>query len=185
MATLKLKHLVLFIISFFSSIFSDLPGGALFLLFVWMQMALLLWGKKFTWKNQIKFAVIFLFLLPTIFLWGAVNSFISIYTKESHLVFIAMYGLLSFVLCFWITLFSVFSFAYSKEEEPILYLFIQIVSQIKSHRFVMLYVSLIVFLIAVAPLPLAEDYRIVLGIVLAHCFLKYEKLKTAIKETIH
>ncbi len=180
MATLKLKHLVLFIISFVLSIFSELPGGALLLLFVWMQIALLLWGKKFTAKNQIKFSIIFLFLLPTFFLWGAVNSFISIYTKESHLIFIVMYGLLSFILCFWITLFSVFSFAYAQDEEPILNLFTKSVRQVKNHKYVMLYVTLIVYLTSIAPAPLAEDYRIVLGVVFAHCFLKFDRLKTTI-----
>jgi hypothetical protein len=53
-------------------------------------------------------------------LWGAVNSFVSIYTKESHLVFILMYSLLSFILCFWITLFFLFSFAFAKEQQTLL-----------------------------------------------------------------
>jgi hypothetical protein len=145
-----------------------------------MQISLLLWKKQFSFKNQIKFSVLYLFLLPTYFLWGAVNSFISIYAKESHLVFIAMYGLLSFILCFWITLFSVFSFAYAKDDEPVLNHFGQTVGQIKKSKYVFLYVSMIVYLISIVSLPITEDYRIVLGIVVAHCFLKFENIKALI-----
>lgn len=181
MATLKLRHLILFMISFILLVLSDVSGGAMLLLFVWLQIALLLWKKLFTLKNQIKTSVLFLFLLPTFFLWGAVNSFISIYIKESHFIFIIMYSLLSFILCFWITLFAVFSFAYAKEEEPVLNLFSESVKQIKSHKYVILYISLIVYLTSILPIPLAEDYRIVLGIIIGHSILKWDHLKSLIK----
>jgi hypothetical protein len=180
MATLKLRHLILFIISFLLVVLSDLPGGAMLLLFVWMQIALILWKKPFTLKNQIKTSVLFLFLLPTFFLWGAVNSFISIYIKESHFIFMMMYSLLSFILCFWITLFSVFSFAYAKEQEPVLNLFSESVKQIKTHKNVIFYISLLVYLISILPIPIAEDYRIALGIIIGHSALKWDHLKILI-----
>lgn len=181
MATLKLRHLILFIISFILLVLSDLPGGAMLVLFVWLQVALLLWKKPFTLKNQIKTSVLFLFLLPTFFLWGAVNSFISIYIRESHFIFIAMYSLLSFILCFWITLFSVFSFAYAKENEPALNLFSESVKQIKDHKYVILYISLMVYATTILPIPIAEDYRIALGIIIGHSILQWDHLKILIK----
>lgn len=181
MATLKLRHLVLFIISFLLLIFSEMPGGALLSLFAWMQLSLLLWKKEFTLKNQMKFFILFLSLLPTYFLWGAVNSFISIYAKESHFIFIGMYGLLSLVLCFWITLFSVFSYAYAKESQSIIEIYSICISKIKTEKYIFLYVCALVFLISMSPLPLTEDYRIVLGIIAAHIFLKYTDIVKTIK----
>ncbi len=183
MATLKLRHLILFMISFVLLVLSDVPGGAMLLLFVWLQMALLLWKKLFTFKNQIKISILFLFLLPTFFLWGAVNSFISIYIKESHFIFIMMYSLLSFILCFWITLFAVFSLAFAKEEEPVLNLFSESVKQIKCHKYIILYISLIVYLTSILPIPLAEDYRIALGIIVGHSILQWDHLKSLIKSS--
>jgi hypothetical protein len=180
MATLKLKHLILYIIAFVLCVFSEIPGGALLTLFAWMQLALLLWKKDFTFKNQIKFFILFLSLVPTYFLWGAVNSFISIYAKESHFIFILMYGLLSFAVCFWITLFSVFSYAYSKSNETLFELYSVCISKIKTHKVVFLYTTLIVFLISISSLPLTEDYRIVLGIISAHAFLKFSEIKKLI-----
>lgn len=178
MATLKLRHLILFLLSFALLVLSDIPGGAMLLLFVWLQIALLLWKKPFTLKNQIKFSILFLFLLPTFFLWGAVNSFVSIYTKESHLVFILMYSLLSFILCFWITLFSVFSFAYAQEQQTLLSLLSECIQQVKNHKTIVLYLSLIVYLVTILPIPLAEDYRIALGIVVAHGILTFDQIKS-------
>ena len=151
------------------------------LLFVWLQIALLLWKKPFTLKNQIKISFLFLFLLPTFFLWGAVNSFISIYAKESHFIFIGMYSLLSFILCFWITLFAVFSFAYAKENEPILNLFSESVKQIKNHKYLIFYISLIVYLTSILPIPLSEDYRIALGLIIGHSILQWDHLTKLIK----
>ncbi len=178
--TLKLKHLILYIASFVLLILSEIPGGALLALFAWMQLALLLWQKEFTLKNQLKFGILFLTLIPTYFLWGAVNSFVAIYAKESHFIFIIMYGLLSFIVCFWLTLFSVFSYAYSKLDETLLELYSACIAEIKTQKVVFLYTTLIVFLISISPLPLTEDYRIVLGIIAAHLFLKFSELKKLI-----
>ena len=178
MATLKLKHLILFTICLALFIYTELPGGALLSLLAWMQLSLLLWKQEFTAKNQIKFFILFLSLIPTYFLWGAVNSFISIYAKESHLVFILMYSLLSFVVCFWITLFSVFSYAYAKNDDTLLEVYSNCIAQIKNQKYVFLYVSMIVFLISISPIPVTEDYRIVLGIIAAHVFLQRQALQT-------
>ncbi len=180
MATLKLKHLILYVICFGLLIFSEIPGGALLALFSWMQLAILLWQKEFTLKNQIKYTVLFLSLVPTYFLWGAVNSFISIYAKESHFVFIIMYSLLSFGVCFWLTLFSVFVYAYSKSDDTVFELYSNCIAEIKKQKIIFLYTTLIVFLISISTLPLTEDYRIVLGIIAAHVFLKFSDLKKLI-----
>ncbi len=177
MATLKLKHLILFAICFLLLVFSEIPSGSLLALFAWMQISVLLWQKQFTTKNQIKFFVLFLSLIPTFFLWGAVNSFISIYTKESHLIFILMYGLLSFIVSFLITIFSVFSYAYSQEQDTVLEVYSNCIAKIKDHKLIFFYTSLIVFGVAILPIGLSEDYRIVLGVVAAHIFLKHEQIK--------
>lgn len=177
MATLKLKHLILFTICFLLLVFSEIPGGSLLALFAWMQISVLLWQKEFTSKNQIKFFVLFLSLVPTFFLWGAVNSFISIYAKESHLVFTFAYGFLSFVVSFLITVFSVFSYAYSQESDTVLEVYSNCIAKIKEQKIVFLYTSLIVFCVAILPIGLSEDYRIVLGVVAAHLFLKYDHVK--------
>lgn len=178
--TLKLKHLILYTITFILFILSEMPGGALLALFAWMQLALLLWQKEFTLKNQIKFFVLFLSLVPTYFLWGAVNSFISIYAQKSHFVFITMYGLLSFIVCFWLTIFSVFTYAYSKSDDTVFELYSNCIAQIKNQKVVFLYTALIVFLVSIAPIPITEDYRIILGIVTAHLFLKFSEIKKLI-----
>jgi hypothetical protein len=180
MATLKLKHLILFAICLMLFISTNFPGGALLSLFAWMQLCLLLWRQDFTARNQIKFSILFLSLVPTYFLWGAVNSFVFIYAQSSHLIFILMYGLLSFIVCFWITLFSVFSFAYAKNNDTLLEVYSKCLSHIKSEKYVFLYVSAIVFLISISSIPVAEDYKIVLGIITAHVFLRSQEIKALI-----
>ncbi len=182
MATLKFKHFILFLISFALLIYSEFPGGALLSLLAWMQLSLLLWKQKFTAKNQMKFFILFLSLIPTYFLWGAVNSFISIYAKESHFIFVLMYGLLSFVVCFWITLFSVFSYAYAKHDDTLLEVYSNCISEIKNQKFVFMYISLLVFLISIAPIPITADYRIVIGIISAHLFLQKTALVSMFKQ---
>jgi len=92
-----------------------------------------------------------------------------------------MYSLLSFILCFWITLFSVLSFAYAKENETVLNLFSESVKQIKNNKYVVLYISLVVYLISILPIPLAEDYRIALGIIIGHSILQWDHIKMVIK----
>ncbi len=181
MATLKLKHLILFVICFILLLFSEIPGAALLALFAWMQLSLLLWKKQFTFKNQIKFFILFLSLVPTYFLWGAVNSFITIYTKESHIIFICVYTLLSFAVCFWITLFSVFSYAFDKDADTLLEIYSNCIGQVKTQKYIIFYISLIVFLISFYPLPFAEDYRIVLGIIAAHVFLQRQVVLALLK----
>lgn len=177
MATLKLKHFVLFTVCFILLYYAQVPGGALLALAAWLQLCLLLWNKAFTVKNQIKFFLLFLALLPTLFIYGAVNSFVSVYAKESHAFFILMYALLSYCLSFLITLFLVFTYAFSTEEQTLLEIFSSTIAAIKKNKLIIFYVSSIVFLTGIVPRLLTEDYKITLGIILAHGFLRQNELK--------
>ncbi len=177
MATLKLKHFVLFIICFILLYYAQVPGGALLALIAWLQMCIPLWNKAFTIKNQIRFFLLFLTILPTLFIYGAVNSFVSVYGKESHVLFVFMYSMLSYCLSFLITLFLVFTYAFAKEDQTLLEMFSSTIASIKNNRFLIFYTSLIVFLTAIVPRILTEDYRIALGIILAHGFLRQSELK--------
>ena len=182
MATLKLKHLLLYALCFILFIFTQMPGGALISLFLWMQIALLLWQKNYNFKNQIYYFNLFLTLIPTVFVWGSVVSFIEIYSKESHVLFILAYSIVNFAFCYLFTVFGIFNYAFCLPEEPLLLSFKKCISEIKNNKLIITYVSILVFLTTLVHNLLSADYRIILGVVLAHLFLRQEDFFRAVKQ---
>lgn len=182
MATLKLRHLLLYIFCFAVLVLTQFPGGALLALFLWMQLALLLWKKNYNLKNQIHYAIHFIFLIPGLLIWGAVNSFFESYSHQNHLLFSIAYGFLSFSFCFIYTLLTVFNYAFTQPESSITQVYRTCFQKIKTHRFIIFYVSLIIFLMTIVRYFLPVDYKIVVGIITAHLFLQQDELFKIIKK---
>lgn len=175
MAILKLRHFVLYLALFVLFYITQFPTGALLSFVLWTQICILLWGKNYTTQSQIKYLVFSLSLVPSLIMLGAVTSFFQIYSTESHILFMIAYGLISFLLTFYIVLFSIFGFAYSTSEMTILEIYSTAIARIKLDKLLILYVTLIVFLISVLKNFLEIDYRISFGLIVAHLFLRQDQ----------
>lgn len=180
MATLKLKHLLMFLVTFGLLYLAEIPAGSLIALGCWMQLSILLWHKEFTATSQKKFFYLFLSLVPACFFWGSVNSFMEIYLQEGHWVFLSMICTISFILCFWITLIGVFGYKFETNEDNLSTLYGKCIAEIKNQKKVILQISLIVFVISLIPKILSADYKIVLGLIVAHAVMRRSALKLAV-----
>ncbi|MBC7457590.1 MAG: hypothetical protein H7235_04885, partial [Bdellovibrionaceae bacterium] len=110
MATLKLKHLLIYLVTFILLYFSDLPGGALLSIAAWLQICILLWRMDYNVKNQMTMLLYFLTLIPLFFFLGSSSDFNMNYLKEGSIIFFFLVTMMTLIISFMTVLFSIFCF---------------------------------------------------------------------------
>ena len=176
MATLKLKHMILYVLCFILLYYSRFPAGALLALAAWLQLAVLLWKLPYNGKTQKHVFYVFLSLLPLTFFWGAVVAFTKVYLQNGDYGKMLFMLIVNIILSFWCLLFYVFSFHKMDEYQKLSQFYaltIQSIPQIKKE---LLISALLVSFFALIPVPILSDYYIVLAIILLHLVLKRSNL---------
>jgi hypothetical protein len=179
MATIKIKHYVLFFLLFGIFRLTDFPGGALVAFILWMQLCILLWRKEYSFLNQKVNLAFALSLVPALLVWGAINSFFFSYSAQSHWLFSLFYGLISFALCSYLVLFSIFGFAQSgslpkaSTTSAVLSIYATGVAQLRKYQSLFLWLTTLVYLLSLVPWILPVDYKITLALVVGHLALRW------------
>lgn len=179
MATFKLKHLILYFITFAFLYFSQIPGGALLSIAAWMQVCVLLYGIPFTVNNQIRMLIYFLTLLPLFLFLGSTSSFILIYLKEGSILFLMFAASLTFIICFFVSLLLIFSFEAFKTTTTVSQIYTTIFQQIKNRKAHLALSSLILMILILLPLPIRQDFKISLSLILIHLYLRRQQVRAA------
>lgn len=172
MATLKLKHLVLYFVTFLLLYFSEIPGGALLSLAAWMQVCILLWELDYNAKNQIRLFLFFLTLVPLLLFLGSSSSFVGIYLNEGSILFFFFIALMTLMISFMTVLFAIFSFKQNISNVGVSQIYRVTIQNMKAQKKQLAFASLALFLLIILPIPLRQDFKIVLAIILIHLYLK-------------
>ncbi len=177
MATLKLKHLLLYFFTFLLLYFSEVPGGALLGLAAWLQICVLLWGLEYNAKNQITMFLYFLTLIPFFFFLGTSSDFTRIYLKEGSLIFFFIVTIMTLIMCFITVLFTVLSFTQNISNFNVTQIYIATLKSISLQKKKLAGASFCLFLLIILPIPLRQDFKIVLSIILIHLYLKRKQVQ--------
>lgn len=178
MATLKLKHLVLYFMTFILLYYADIPGGALLSIAAWLQLCVLLWKKDYTSKNQLLVFMYFLTLIPLLIFLGSSGSFISIYMKNGSILFMLMASALTFALC-WLTVVScVLGVNYFNEKNTIMTIYQKAFLDVKKNLRLVLGASFFLLILIILPLWLRQDFKISLAVILIHLYLNRNQLQS-------
>lgn len=177
MSTLKLRHIILFIIALALLMYFQYPFGALILIGIWLQLAILLWKRPLTPKLQKQTFILFLILIPLTLFWGSIALFLEIYVKEFAVTKMALAILLTFVLTFVSLLAYNYSFDELTKDQTWVQHFSGLLNQIKVHKKSLFWVTLMSTLFLSLPIKISADYKILFTIILNHLYLKRENLK--------
>lgn len=176
---LKLRHLLLFLISCIVLIFSDFAGAYLLALLSLFQLLFLLHSIKPT--KSLQFAALRLFLLswPLMFLWGGVFTMLQIYIAEQSYLFLSMAAVLSFLITVLINLQTIHIYRYLSAENTTVTKALSLTYQnIKNIRFELLKSSIILYLLCFIPLSTEPEWRIIFSITVSTLILNWAKLKS-------
>lgn len=181
MATLKLRHLLLYFTTFLLLYISPLQGtGALLAMAAWMQICILLWKLKYSARNQARVFVYFLTLIPLFLFLGSSSSFILIYLKEGSLLFLIFSFVITFILCFFTALLSIFIFRDFDRAKNINEVYSIAFQNIKNKKRKLTASALFLLFIILIPIPVRQDFKIVLSIILIHLFLHRKQVRLLI-----
>ncbi len=177
MATFKLKHLILYFVAFIFLYFSQIQGGALLSIAAWFQVAILLWGIQYTTKNQIRVFIYFLTLVPLFLFLGSGSSFMLIYLKEGSIYFFVTAVTLTWILCYFTALFTIFSFSYFNSAKKLQDVYNQSFWNINTQKLRLFITSFVLLILIIIPLPLRQDFKISLAIILIHLYLHRKQIR--------
>lgn len=180
MATLKLKHLLLYLLAFLFLYFSQMPGGALLAIAAWMQIGILLWKLQYTTRNQGRMLIYFLTLIPLFLFLGSISSFVTIYLKETSFLFLLFATILTWIICFFVALLTIFVFQDFDRTQKIADIYGLAFSNIKNIKQKLTVSALALMLITLLPIPIQQDFKIVLAIILIHLFLHRKQVRPLI-----
>lgn len=183
MATLKLRHLILYILAFVFLYFSQMPGAALLAIAAWMQICILLWKLQYNVRNQMRMFFYFLTLIPLFLFIGASSELIHMYLKESSILFFLFSAVLTFILCFFVVLLTVFVFRDFDRTQKITDIYVSAFNSIKNKKRKLAASATILMLISLLRIPLAQDFKIVLAIILIHLFLHRKQVQLLISRS--
>ena len=172
MATLKLKHLILYFITFLLLYFSEIPGGALLSLAAWMQMCILLWRMEYNVKNQVTMLIYFLTLVPLFFILGSSSDFTKIYLREGSILFSFFVFVMTLILSFITVLFAVYAFKQNISNFNVTQIYTAAIKSIQNQKKELALASFCLFLLIILPVPMRQDFKIALSIILIHLYLK-------------
>lgn len=177
MATLKLRHLILYFVLFTLLYISDIPGGALLSIASWLQLSILLWKIEFTSKKQILVFMYFLTLIPLLLIDGSLVDFVKIYSLKNFqlkwFLFFVLYMFFSLLTFYLATL----NFSSLKKENNLNFVFFKPQLEIESSRIELLGLGIIFLLLPLFPIITKTDFKISLCIILTHLYLKRQNLK--------
>jgi hypothetical protein len=177
MATLKLKHLILYFITFLLLYFSDLPGGALLSLAAWLQMCILLWRLDYNIKNQVNMLVYFLTLVPLFFFLGSTSDFTKIYLREGSMLFFFFISFMTLIICFLTVLFGIFCFKQNISNFNVSQIYTSAIKSIQHQKKELALTSICLFVLILIPIPMKQDFKISLSIILIHLYLKRKQIR--------
>lgn len=180
MATLKLKHLLLYFVTYLFLYFSEIPGGALLSLAAWMQVCVLLWRLDYNVKNQVTMLLYFLTLMPLFFFLGSSSDFTKIYLKEGSIVFFLFVTLMTLIISFMTVLFSIFCFKKNISNFNVAQIYTATIKNIPHHKKELALTSFCLFLLILLPIPMRQDFKIILAIILIHLYLKRKQLQDSL-----
>ena len=180
MATFKLKHLLLYFVTYLFLYFSDIPGGALLSLAAWMQVCILLWRLDYNIKNQVTMLIYFLTLTPLFFFLGSSSDFTKIYLKEGSIVFFLFVTLMTLIISFITVLFSIFCFRQNISNFNVAQIYTSTIKNIRYHKKELTLTSSCLFLLILLPIPMRQDFKIILAIILIHLYQRRKYLRDSL-----
>lgn len=180
MATLKLKHLLLYFVTFLFLYFSGIPGGALLSVAAWLQVCVLLWRMDYNAKNQVTMLLYFLTLMPLFFFLGSSSDFAKIYLKEGSLIFFLFVIIMTLIICFLTTLFAIFSFKQNISNYNVAQIYTAAMKSIQTQKKELALTSFCLLVLILLPIPIRQDFKISLAIILIHLYLKRKQIQDLI-----
>lgn len=172
MATLKLKHLILYLITYFLLYFSNMPGGALLSIAAWMQVCILLWGLDYNLKNQVNIFLYFITLMPLLFFLGSCSDFTKIYAREGSIILLFVVSIMTALISTLTALFTVLSFSQNISNFNVSQIYTVVIKNFLKNKKELFMMSSFLFAFILFPLPMRQDFKITLSIILIHLFLK-------------
>jgi hypothetical protein len=180
MATLKLKHLLLYFVTFLFLYFSNIPGGALLSLAAWLQVCILLWKMDYNVKNQVTMLLYFLTLMPLYFFLGSSSDFTKIYLKEGSIIFFFFVTMMTLMISFMTVLFSIFCFKQNISNFNVAQIYTATIKSIQTQKKELALTSFCLFILIILPVPMRQDFKIALAIILIHLYLKRKQVQNLI-----
>ncbi len=171
MATMKSRHILLFILACATLIAADFPGGSLLAVFAWLQVNTLMTQKSFNKSSQTWAAKLFLISIPFLLFWGSIHTFLFIYMKEQNWLFFVMTIALNICLTSIAAIYFIFTFKVAHESN------FKLISSLgaawqacKKNKVEFFKCSAFVFILSLVPLFSAE-WKIVFAIMATHSYL--------------
>ncbi len=173
---MKLKHLLLFIISCAVLILSDLTAGPLIALAILFQLLLLANMIPLSKSAQIAAFKIFLFSLPTFLFWGGVHSFIQIYFFEGHWGFLMMAMVIALALCLIVSLQCILIFKFLAQAEFHVGAALQeTFNSIQKNKGLLFKTTGLVFIFSMIPW-LTTDWKLIFSVMATSLYLNWDRL---------
>lgn len=180
MAIMKLRHLVLFIISCAVLILSDLPAGSLVALAVLYQLALLMNAIPLSKASQIAALKLFVFSLPTFFFWGGIHSFITIYLREGSWLHFSVATLVTLALCLIISLQTILVYKHLEDSNFLINSALQkTFNDIHKSKGPLFKTTGLLFIFSFIPW-FSTDWKLIISVTATHLYLNWRRLKPGI-----
>ncbi|MBC7419154.1 MAG: hypothetical protein H7328_00365 [Bdellovibrio sp.] len=177
---MKLRHLLLFIVSCAVLILSELVAGSLIALALLFQLALLIKAIPLSKKSQFAALKIFLFCLPTFFFWGGIHSFVSIYSAEEHWLYFIMASVVTLGLCLIVSLQGIIIFDYLEESEFLIGpAFQKVFNDIQKSKGRLFKTTGLLFIFSFIPW-LLTDWKLIFSVTATLLYLNWHQLKLVI-----
>ena len=174
---MKLRHLILFFIACSVLMLSHLPGAALVVLFVWLQIYALLTQKLFNKQVQLWATSIFLISIPLVLFWASIHAFLFIYFNEQSWLFFLMALVLDLCLCFVAAIYFILTFQVAERAKYNLISSLKSATQqIRIAQKDYFLKSVLLFTLSLIPFA-APDWKIIFAITATHLFLYRNRLK--------
>lgn len=176
MATMKLRHFLLFFIASITLIAANFPGASLLGVLVWLQVNTLL-TQSFNKSSQIWALKLFIISVPMLLFWGSIHSFFFIYLKEQNWLFFFMTFALNCCLSIIAAVYFFFTFESVKNCNYRLIATLDTSwTECKKNKAHFFKISLIVFTFSLVPF-LNPEWKIVFAIMATHLYLNRSRLQ--------
>ena len=176
---LKLRHLILFVISCTLLIYANTPWGALLALAAAMQLALLIHNIELSRKSQLAAFKLFLVSIPLFLFWGGIHAFMMIYFIEKQFFLFLMAFSVTLILCFLLCLQIIFSYNFlSSSNFELIPTLQNAFNNIKKRNNGFMKSVLLLFTLSFIPW-LDTDWKLVFAVMGTHLYLNPEQVKKA------
>ncbi|MGZ3726746.1 MAG: hypothetical protein ACXWQQ_13145 [Pseudobdellovibrio sp.] len=180
---LKLRQLILFLVTCLVLWLTDMPGGSLLAVASLMQLAILVYEFPFTKKTQLAFLKLFLVSFPVLLFWGAAHSFVFIYLNDRSVIFALMAGSLSLCLSFLTAYQMFFVMEFLEKNDFAISASLQdAFNEIRNKKGHLLKIGSLIFIFSLVPFVAAE-WKIVFSLTATLLYLNQPKLKKVFSES--